>query len=498
MALGLAIVLAYTPGHLWAGPWQGKGEPDPEAPTVVTIRPAGEPVPALKYRLLPEHRDQIRGNAAVFYHRAVEYLLLSRGSRPPETSKDTAKKKMTEQEQIDKWAYVPISEIPRDQARELLASRFAHILDEVELGALRTDCDWEYDQRKDPLWFTLLEMQELRGLARLVAVKARLAILDGKTDEAFHWISVGLTMGRHAAQGPFMVLSLVGSSVDSLMNQCLLELIQAPSTPSLVWALADRPRPFIDMRNPQNGERFLLEKTLPELSHLDSHVWSDDEARQFADTLQRRLFSFSGEIAPVAPGMPEDTASLGRRLKIAAMAAEIYPEAVAALIARGWPEAKIKAMPVIQVACLHTYFEFRKMRDETYKWLNVPYYQSFDKLDKAQRGMTSEKLGNPLLILFNQLIMTANSSKMAFVRLERQFDTLQVIEAIRLYAHLHEGKLPTSLEAMTDSPVPLDPATGKPFGYKLTGDSATLSAPIVPGMPNNPNFRINYLLKPAR
>ena len=97
----------------------------------------------------------------------------------------------------------------------------------------------------------------------------RLAILDGKTDEAMHWIETGLVMGRHVSQGPLVIQALVGVAIGRTMTRCLEDLIQAPGGPSLYWALADRPRPFIDMRRAMEGERYVLEKELPELNELD-------------------------------------------------------------------------------------------------------------------------------------------------------------------------------------------------------------------------------------
>ena len=58
---------------------------------------------------------------------------------------------------------------------------------------------------------------------------------------------------------------------------------------------------------------------------------------------------------------------------------------------------------------------------------------------------------------------------------------MQNIEAIRLYAAGHDGSLPPSLEAITEAPVPIDPATGKSFDYKVDGSTATLTAPAPPG-----------------
>jgi hypothetical protein len=107
----------------------------------------------------------------------------------------------------------------------------------------------------------------------------------------------------------------------------------------------------------------------------------------------------------------------------------------------------------------------------------------------------SNRLKNPLLTLFSLLTPALNSARFAFVRLDRQLNALQTIEAIRLYAHDHDGALPPSLEAITEVPVPPDPASGNPFEYELQGDTATLKAWAPPGMPDHPKIRIHYLLK---
>ena len=61
-------------------------------------------------------------------------------------------------------------------------------------------------------------------------------------------------------------------------------------------------------------------------------------------------------------------------------------------------------------------------------------------------------------------------------RLERQIDALRVVEGIRDYAARHDRQLPASLDVISDTPIPLDPLTGKPFHYEVKADEATLSA----------------------
>ncbi len=65
-------------------------------------------------------------------------------------------------------------------------------------------------------------------------------------------------------------------------------------------------------------------------------------------------------------------------------------------------------------------------------------------------------------------------------RLERQFVALRLIEAIRLYAANHQGKLPPTLADVKEVPLPVCPLTGKSFAYRVEDDKAYLSAPPTP------------------
>ncbi len=491
----LALLALSTAWGTSSAPAQTPTEP----PAEFTLRPAAGPRPALKYRLVPERLTLVPGNAAVFYHRGVQMTIEKRNAIAAGERRTSGAHAAPAEDLLLRWISGPISRIPLDPARKLLES-YASALKEAELGAARSTCDWEFDRRTDGIYLLIPEIQEMRSLARLVSLRARLAILDGKTDEAMHWIEVGLVMGRHVSQGPTVIQALVGISIDFVMIRCLEDLIQAPGTPSLFWALADRPRPFIDMRRAMEGERYALETELPELRDLDRGPWGIDQARKFADVLQRKLFTLaSGEPIPGIPGAgPMDMPAAARRLGIAAMCAKVYPEARRALIAQGRTEAEVEAMPVIQASSLSSYQECQRLRDEAYKWMNLPYWQSFDKLDRLDGNTVGQKLANPLLTMFQLLMPALNSVRVAAVRVDRQLDALQCVEAIRLHAAAHGGKMPAGLDSITEAPVPADVATGKPFEYKLDGDSATLSAPVLPGGPDHPSFAIRYILKPAR
>jgi hypothetical protein len=64
-------------------------------------------------------------------------------------------------------------------------------------------------------------------------------------------------------------------------------------------------------------------------------------------------------------------------------------------------------------------------------------------------------------------------------RADQQLALVQTVEAIRMHGAAHGGRLPASLDELA-LPAPLDPATGKPLDYRLSGDHAVLSGRETP------------------
>ncbi|HRF02112.1 MAG TPA: hypothetical protein PLI18_16465, partial [Pirellulaceae bacterium] len=58
---------------------------------------------------------------------------------------------------------------------------------------------------------------------------------------------------------------------------------------------------------------------------------------------------------------------------------------------------------------------------------------------------------------------------------------LRTCEALRAHAAAERGKLPTTLDEVRIVPIPLDPATGRPFYYELQqeGEGSTQLGRIV-------------------
>jgi hypothetical protein len=483
--LALAALAPSTPG---------RAQDDAAKPTEIVLRPAKPPVPALKYQLLPERRALVPGNAAIFYHRAVEVMLDKYWSVRDERARKQNVPPFADERLLENWLAGPLSAIPREHAQRLLDDR-RNALREVELGARRQNCDWEFDQRDEGVSILIQEISEMRALIRLVALRARVAVLDGHIDDAFHWIQTGFAMARHASGGPLLIQSLVGVSLSQTMSKPLEDLIQAPGVPSLFWALSHRPRPLTEFSAGFESERFLLEKEVPSLGELDGPAWSVEKGRKFSAELQEKLFRLA-EVADGSGGNSE-LRNWTHRLGMAGLILQVYPEAKRALIAQGRSAEQVEAMPAVQVAALHTFQQYEEFRDEFFKWTSLPFYQGYQGMDDSLASARAATKQSLLFKLFTMLIPAVRSSGLAMALSERRLDAIQCIEAIRLYTALH-GKLPSRLDEITEAPVPFDSATGKPFDYRALGDRATLTAPYPPGGVDVPQHKINYELKLTR
>ncbi len=479
---------------------RGQDETESPPPTVITIRPAASPVPALKYSLLPKPEEQIPGNAAIFYHRAIEHLISVRLRREIQNRqlKKSLAEVMAEQEAWGKWLTQPLATLPREAVRKYLQS-YDYCLRECELGSRREFCDWEFRRRDEGFNLLLEDMQEMRSLGRLLVLKTRLEIADGRIDSAIHWLQTGLAVSHHVNESNTLIQMLISAAMTGMMAVPLEDLIQVPGSPNLYWALANMPRPFLDLTTAMEGEKHLLEKEFPQLKTIDSATWSVDQARVFSDDFQKKMGMLTGDWARASSSSAQpDMKDFGAHLMFTALVARSYPEAKRALIAQGRSAAQVEAMPAVQVVALHSYQLYEEARDDIFKWAALPYWQGYKGMNDAanhpRAGWFKLKGGIP----FSMVLPAINSAYVVPARVDRRLDVARIIEAVRLYAANHEGSLPPNLEAITEAPAPFDPATGKPFHYKLEGSTAILTAPAFPGFEHIPQFKINYQLKLAR
>lgn len=435
-------------------------------PTKLTLSPAAAPSPALKYLLLPELSDQTPGNAALEYYRALSPEWWSALRQPKEWEK------------IDNILQTPLKDLHRNekpQGPEIDSLKWienSRILQQVDLAARREYVEWGMAERlrREGMSLLLPEIQSMRQIGRLLAVRARLQIAEGRYDKAVYTFQTGLALARHTGGSVTLVQDLVGIAIAYQMLAQLEEMIQQPGAPNLYWALTDLPRPLFDLRKALQGEKVSLYATLPEMRSLETTRLTPEQQQRWLRTLG------GGEEFEMGVRKPD----WPKRLMGTALVLHAYPAAKKALIAAGRKPEEVESLPTLQVVLIHSLHQYKRLQDGLYKCYGLPYWEAQPHLEQADKRIRTAHARLEALPFFYMLPAIQNVF-FAAVRVDRRVAALRCIEAIRLYAAAHDGKLPATLDALTDVPVPIDPVTGKAFAYQVTGEQATLSAPPPPG-----------------
>src|SRR5262249_12826020 len=136
------------------------------------------------------------------------------------------------------------------------------------------------------------------------------------------------------------------------------------------------------------------------------------------------------------------------------------------LVAAGCgPELADKFAP-LQVILLDAKRDYEIQRDERMKVLALPMWQ----ID-ARAGNEVQERDKDLL--FADLLPDVVKLRRTQAQLDRQIALLRHVEALRLYAAEHEGRLPDKAGDIS-VPLPVDPVTGTPFAYALEEKTAHL------------------------
>lgn len=470
--LPLAIVVAFV-----APPARG-AETERPVTVVLDVSPSAEPRPALKYRLLPPPAVERGANAAPIYCKAAMQL----------NSIDAA-----EWKRIDAWLTTPVADLPREEIRALLDQR-SMALDCLRIASRREKCEWDPPlEESQNFWLIPLpEMQELQRGSRLVAVKARLEIAEGKTEQVVDTLSTGFAMSRHLASCPFLVCAMMGQAAATRMLEQLETFIQTERSPNFYWNLSSLPDPLIDVRRPLELESECLLKNA-KLDDVDQGARSNAQWRRLLiATLEMLHDAERLETAGKSTGDKPNT-SVADRLAAALAATSA---ARAGLIEAGRDPEKVAKMSDPEAVLVYSVFDYRCRRDSQFKWLALPSWQASEGLRALKDGAVNAR---PEMIPLASLTLPAVATVLVSnERLGQRIAALRTIEALRLHAAAHNGTLPTTLEAIVEAPAPVDPATGKLFRYTASSDRATLSGEAISLRGKQSLLQYEIRVKPAK
>jgi hypothetical protein len=451
-----ALLLTLLPSS-WAA--------DAPAPTEtvirLTVRPAPAPKPALKYQLLPEMREMNPGNPI------QAYSLCFGEQRNFWYSKQAV-------ENREKWQTMPLKELPLEEMRKW-GYGGGNPLRYADYAARLDRPDWQIllQIKREGSKLLLPNIQQLRELASALKVRFRVEIAERRFDDAIVTAKTMLGLSRHLGEHPTLIGNLVGIAVANLaIASPLEEMIQQPGCPNLFWALTDLPHPFIDLRKGLKGERVFLMADLAPLD--DRQAMTDAQLQKAMDHIRQLMKNINVE------------KDVSKWLTTLAKDEGYIRAARQRLIDSGLAEAKVKTFPPSQVILLDEKLEYEVRRDEAAKVMALPFWQA-EPILHARRQPKGEREDT----LFAGLATSGRRMKLAQVRLEQRLGLLRCVEALRLHAAEHGGKLPATL-ADVKLPLPVDAVTGKLFVYELKGDTAIVRGTPPPGQENVAAYNVRY------
>ncbi len=435
----------------------------------LTITAAAEPKPALRYSLAIGARERSAGNAAPFYYRA----LLSRHGVPA-----THDKRFAEHERA--WLEDPLTPKTQAEIKEWLAP-YHGAFRELRTAVYREHCDWDFRLQDlkgmEVIAFLLPEMQEARSLSRAIRLRARVEIAEQRYGDAIETLRWGYQLARDCGEQPLLISNLVGIAIASTMHEQLVELIEAPGSPNLYWAIAALPNPLIDVRRAFEFERGFPEQMFPFLKDAETVDRSPQEWQRVLEAAVAEMGKLSSDMAN------SNTPDWLQRAGLMLMIAKVYPTAKAELIAEGMDAKRVEAMSVAQVVAIQTARRTRESFDDGFKAALLPYPESLkvamqmEALQKRQLG-AGVYFGTQGLPIAQMLLPATLAVHRAEIRGPRQLAALQAVEAIRMHAAA-TGKLPNSLSDISVVPVPPNPVTRLPFPYEVKGNEVVLELPIL-------------------
>jgi hypothetical protein len=267
----------------------------------------------------------------------------------------------------------------------------------------------------------------------------------------------------------------------------LEEMLEQPGCPNLYWALTNLPTPLISLDKGLEGERVLIRGEFRDLD--DSAPMSEEQLKKLIVHIDKIREIASGEQKKPDEKKPDGPdrstrAWLDARNKDESLVAAARRR----LVEYGLPQDRLARFPVDQVLLLDDWREFEERRDEAMKLMNLPLWLVQDDLIRLT-GKVDQATDKTLFA--GSLAAALHKVRYAQGRLEQRIGLLRCVEALRLYAAEHDGKLP---EKLADVPVPLasDPFTGKPFRYELTNGTAHLRGNPPTGQEKAAPFNVHY------
>lgn len=441
-----------------------------EAPAI-DVQPAAEVVPALKYKLYPDRWDLKSDSALLHYNRAViAYLQLP----------DDTQRKWTSSEWLSGEGD---GEKPTQEDLADAVGSMEFMYQEIHALAMSEDFTWDHRLRKltgpDVYLYQLNDVQEIRSLARMLQLKARLRILQDDSEGAIETIADGIRLAEFVGQGETLIHKLVGMAIQSMMRNSLEDLIGTPGCPNLYWALASIPRPLHNINESVLWELDNVSRIFPVLGRAENGIWSDDQAKSEWKKIIDDFSVLEGSVGA------DHTAI---RTALAIIGATQVEESKQQLRQSGMSPEDVDKLPGLQAVLIQTAQQMRKLGDNLGKAYLLPRETSRDLSQRQQTRfneyLQTNRRASLAGIISGLLFPAVQQAAEAELRTEMYYHRLMTAESLRMYVAENQ-RLPESLDKLVALPAFPDPYTGQHFEYLVEKTQAGAVVTLKSAGPKN-------------
>ena len=432
----------------------------------MTVTPAKQARPAFKYRLSVEPHKTIPGNAITHYLRSLG-----------ENSLNGPWKAVQDQFGMDVFDWISLDtkpeDIPLDKLKTAASFFDSYVDNHLRRATLCRDAEWGLAEERllgsESIEFLLPSVQQTRSMARALMLRNRLAVIDRRFDDSIEHLRMTYQLAQNVSKMKFLVSNLVGIAEVGLANDGMIDLIAAPDSPNMYWALAELPQPIISIRESIRLESSFGQRYFAELLDVESAGYSNEKwAQSLSDVIAglKSLTNYGYQLSN-----KESVTVLPNELLSVAAGLLGYSAAKQRLVDSGMTPSSVEEMAVAQVLLIDASRDYRAIMDDAEKAYYVPFHRSQSLTGSYREELRSQptRLGAIIVSAFSPAM---GQVRQAEVRVQAQINVLMAIESIRNHIAT-TGKLPASLDDL-QLPVRNDPFTGKPLEYQLDGDTAVL------------------------
>ncbi len=469
---------------LLASPSLAQPAPEPKDGKITipfTMHPEGVKKPLSRYYLTPRYIDMQPGNKVPTLMKAFmeQDLFFAR----------------EQSEKRQKWNALPLDKLPLEEIRscgaigglayrtdpDALFQSYGRPLGDVDEAARQLTADWQiwFHLRADGMGTLLPEVQRIRELANVLKVRMRYEIRQGEFDKAIYSAQTFHGMATTFEAHPTLIGLLVGLAIEHQNLDAIEEMIQQPGCPNLYWSLTEFPAEVLNNRLASGAERLIADSLFRPLQEAKGPL---SETELYAQMKKFDVIpSLVGGEKPLLKYSLDAPIRSTDRKKVAA--------AKALLVETGMNSKLVDRFSDLQLIIMADIKQYEIFVDATMIANFLPYPEAIKHVKDVEERLKKE--GTRIA----QLLMPSNRGILdSLVRARQRVAYLRTLEAIRLYAHEHEGKLPATLSDIT-VPLPSNPVTGKPFAYSLKNGVARLESVASPDSKSDPRMNRSYEIR---